>query len=148
MLRTRNTATALGVQNQAALSRKSLLEESLFRRKSLLEESLFQKKVCVGDFCRYHNTQAGLGAFHPPGDPAADPEHPPCCHPGQDEVVEDDEDEHRGDDGGGEGVDKLVVQLQVQVQVDGLANGCHGEDLHNSLFVTDSILGNIRKQTI
>ena len=24
-----------------------------------------------------------------PGDPAADPEHPPCCHPGQDEVVED-----------------------------------------------------------
>ena len=78
-----------------------------------------------------------------PGDPAADPELPPCCHPGQDEVVEDDEDEHRGDDGGGEGVDKLVVQLQVQVQVDGLANGCHGEDLHNSLFVTDSILGNI-----
>ena len=62
--------------------------------------------------------------------PAADPSHPPCCHPDQDEVVEDDEDEHRGDDGGGERVDKLVVQLQVQVQVDGQAKGCDGEDLH------------------
>ena len=60
-----------------------------------------------------------------PGHPAADPSHPPCCHPGQDEVVEDDEDEHGGDDGGGEGVDELVVQVQVQVQLDGLAKGCH-----------------------
>ena len=66
--------------------------------------------------------------------------------PSQDEVVEDDEDEHGGDDGGGEGVDQLVVQLQVQVQVDDLANGCHGEDLYKDFFVTDSVLnGNIRQ---
>ena len=56
-----------------------------------------------------------------PGDPAADPSHPPGCHSRHDEVVEDDEDEHGGDDGGGEGVDQLVVQLQVQVEVDGQA---------------------------
>ena len=54
-----------------------------------------------------------------PGHPAADSSQPPCCHSGQDEVVEDDEDEHGGDDGGGERVDQLVVQLQVQIQVDG-----------------------------
>ena len=40
-----------------------------------------------------------------PGDPAAHSSQPPCCHLGQDEVVEDDEDEYRGDDGGCEGVD-------------------------------------------
>ena len=67
-----------------------------------------------------------------PGHSAADPSHPPCCHSGQDEVVEDDEDEHGGDDGGGERVDQLVVQLQVQVQVDGQAKGCDGEDLHRA----------------
>ena len=65
-----------------------------------------------------------------PGDPAAHSSQPPCCHPGQDEVVEDDEYEHGGDDGGGERVDQLVVQLQVQVHVDGQAKGCDGEDLH------------------
>ena len=42
-------------------------------------------------------------------------------------------------------MDQLVVQLQVQVQVDDLANGCHGEDLHKDFFVTDSVLnGNTR----
>ena len=55
--------------------------------------------------------------------------------PGQDEVVEDDEDEHGGDDGGGEGVDQLVVQLQVQVQVHCHAQGGHRENLHRSVIL-------------
>ena len=56
MLRTRNTDTAW---------KEKILELSFFRRTSLLEKSL---SSCVRDFCRYHHTQAGLGAFHPPGD--------------------------------------------------------------------------------
>ena len=100
--------------------------------------------------CSYHDTEPSLRPLHPPGDPAAHTSHSPRCNPdqeqgvedledevlvhppGQDEVVEDEEDEHGGDDGGGKRVDQLVVQLQVQVQVDGQAKGCDGEDLHRA----------------
>ena len=101
----------------------------------------------------YHDTEPGLRPLHPPGHPATHTPHSPRCNPaqeqgvedledevlvhppGQDEVVEDDEDEHGGDDGGGEGVDQLVVQLQVQVQIHRQAQGGHRENLHRSVIL-------------
>ena len=103
--------------------------------------------------CSYHDTEPSLRPLHPPGHPAAHTTHSPRCNPdqeqgvedledevlvhppGQDEVVEDDEDEHGGDDGGGEGVDQLVVQLQVQVQVHRQAQGGHRENLQRSVIL-------------